>query len=314
MNQQKVTQVLKEIFDQCGSDIMCNRNRFQSYLEDRLGGNAYVEERLVLRNALDFDTLWPLAKAQTISAEMERQVMEQLQRKNHMSKDAAEFVVRCVILARGGTSGTWAAGMGTASGNTSSSQGTQISPSNVNTSAPPKASYETSCAMTVLEKIPIRPGSSRKREEKKPLGKGTLRLYQDKLTFTPDNFSATTEIAFRDINQIECLSRWVRGISFAISCAILGGSLLCFVLVLIMLWEEIFSSGDFLSYLFDSLSVELTPVGLLFLCLLFLGVVSGSNIQVKTNASKTFEFMFQSSRPWKIVQSSIRQGMHKYSQ
>lgn len=102
MDEKKTTQVLKEIFDLCGIEVLKDRKKFQSCLEDLLNSPDYNAERLVLGYALNSSALWPFTKTSALSPEQAGRAVEQLQTENRMTEEDAVFVVRCVAAARGG--------------------------------------------------------------------------------------------------------------------------------------------------------------------------------------------------------------------
>lgn len=102
MDEKKTTQVLKEIFDLCGIEVLKDRKKFQSCLEDLLNSPDYNAERLVLGYALNSSALWPFTKTSALSPEQAGRAVEQLQTESRMTEEDAVFVVRCVAAARGG--------------------------------------------------------------------------------------------------------------------------------------------------------------------------------------------------------------------
>lgn len=102
MNHQKVVQILKQIFDKYGIDIVCKPNNFRSAIFDLLDEWNYKEERLVLRNAIESNALLSLVTANPITNDITATAMEQLKKAGHMTEEDAEFIARCFIAARGG--------------------------------------------------------------------------------------------------------------------------------------------------------------------------------------------------------------------
>lgn len=104
MNHQKVVQILKQIFDKYGIDIVCKPNNFRSAIFDLLDEWNYKDERLVLRNAIESNALLSLVTANPITNDITATAMEQLKKAGHMTEEDAEFIARCFIAARGGDS------------------------------------------------------------------------------------------------------------------------------------------------------------------------------------------------------------------
>lgn len=102
MDYRKTIQALKTIFEQCGTDALQDRRRFEAYLEDLLPGSACSTERLVLRHALDSSALTLLLRTPAFTEDAARRAVEQLHQESRMSVEDAEYVVRCVIAAQGG--------------------------------------------------------------------------------------------------------------------------------------------------------------------------------------------------------------------
>lgn len=101
VNDKRVVEALREIFDRCGAEIVGEPIKFRSALYDLLDKWHFNDERVVLRIAIESNALLPFASTASITGDTAAQVMEQL-RKSHMTEDDAKFVVRCIIAARGG--------------------------------------------------------------------------------------------------------------------------------------------------------------------------------------------------------------------
>jgi len=105
MDDRKVVQVLKEIFDHCGVEIVGKEGKFRSAVLDLLNEWEDKEERIVLRNAIESGALLPFASDKPITADTAEKVAGQLMKAGHMTEEDAEFVVRCFVAARGGQRG-----------------------------------------------------------------------------------------------------------------------------------------------------------------------------------------------------------------
>lgn len=102
MDQAKTTQALKQIFDQCGTDILKDYRRFESVLMDMLPGSDCKTERMLFQSALNSSALPLLLRTTSFTPDAARRAVEQLQKDCFMNEDAAKFIVRCVTAARGG--------------------------------------------------------------------------------------------------------------------------------------------------------------------------------------------------------------------
>lgn len=102
MDNRKVEQVLKEIFDRYGVEITHEHSKFEGAVSDLLDERRYPEERAVLRRASESKALWTLLKAKYITDEGAENAVVCLERENRMTREDAVFVVRCVVSARGG--------------------------------------------------------------------------------------------------------------------------------------------------------------------------------------------------------------------
>jgi len=102
MNQQKVEQVLKEIFGMYGTEIVRERRRFRSALFDLLSESQYQDERVVFSHALESTAIRFILQGPPFPAEAAQRTAQKLQKECRMFQEDAEFVVRCLIAARGG--------------------------------------------------------------------------------------------------------------------------------------------------------------------------------------------------------------------
>lgn len=102
MDERKTIQALKQIFDQCGTDILQDRHRFESVLLDMLPGSDCKTERMLFQSALNSNALPLLLRAATFTTDAARRAVEQLQKDCFINEEAAKFIVRCVTAARGG--------------------------------------------------------------------------------------------------------------------------------------------------------------------------------------------------------------------
>lgn len=96
----RAEKALKEIFDRYGFGIMCEPNKFRAALFDLLDAWNCKDERIVFRNAIESDALRALAGTRAVTGDTAEQVVEQLKR-SHMTEEDAQFVVRCILTARG---------------------------------------------------------------------------------------------------------------------------------------------------------------------------------------------------------------------
>lgn len=101
MNGRKVEQALKEILEAKGQEILQNHSAFQSAVFDLLDDINYPDERLVLKYAMNSNSFWTLLGSAQVTAEGAKRAAEQMQRESRMTKEDAEFVVRCAAAAKG---------------------------------------------------------------------------------------------------------------------------------------------------------------------------------------------------------------------
>lgn len=101
MDNQKVEQVLKEIFERYGMEILYDRQRLEGSVLDLLDKSKYQNERIVFQHFFGSTALWPFVDAVSVTGDMAGKAVEQLEKENHMRKEDAEFLVRCVIRACG---------------------------------------------------------------------------------------------------------------------------------------------------------------------------------------------------------------------
>lgn len=100
MDNQKVEQVLRTMFDQYGSNILKDPEKFNSCLRDLLNGDLYAKERKVLSRAMEGSVLTPLAEKLPLPEGISGRVEEFLISANLMREEDAKFVVKCILDAR----------------------------------------------------------------------------------------------------------------------------------------------------------------------------------------------------------------------
>lgn len=100
MDNEKVTQILADIFRRCEPKILCDRTKFEAHLPDLLNENDYPEERAALHQAMKKAVLLPLADPDFMADGLSGRVIERLIKENQMKEDDAKFVVDCIIAAR----------------------------------------------------------------------------------------------------------------------------------------------------------------------------------------------------------------------
>lgn len=216
MDEKKTTQVLKTIFDKCGIAILNDRNRFEAYLKDLLPGSGYISERRLLRHALDSDALTFLLCQPAFTEAVAMQAVGMLQRDIYVGEEAAQFVVRCVIIARDGVPRL--ADKSAASPSESTPPNPAPAPSNPVSApqkphpAPPQPAptppqqppASTPMAQAVLCIMQVSPG---KVFSLFPVTQmGHLRMLPDKLSFT--SVKGQTEIAYCDIAEISMFAKF----------------------------------------------------------------------------------------------------------
>lgn len=101
MDSQKVEQVLKQIFEMYGVEIVRKQSSFRAAVFDLLDEQNYRDERIVLRNAIEADAILPLVTVSPVTEDVAARAEEKLRKSAHMTPEDAEFVIRCVVSARG---------------------------------------------------------------------------------------------------------------------------------------------------------------------------------------------------------------------
>lgn len=99
VNDKKVVEALREIFEKYGFGIVGEPIKFRSALYDLLDEWHYKDERVVFRIAIESNALLPFASDASITVDMATQMINQL-KKNHMTEKDAQFVVQCILAAR----------------------------------------------------------------------------------------------------------------------------------------------------------------------------------------------------------------------
>ncbi|MDE5696709.1 MAG: hypothetical protein K2I96_04735 [Lachnospiraceae bacterium] len=101
MDSQKVTQVLMQIFDIYGIEIVKRQNNFKAAVLDLLPEQEYKDERIVIRNAIEADAFLPLVTASPVTADTVAMAEQRLRKTAHMADEAAGFAIRCFVAALG---------------------------------------------------------------------------------------------------------------------------------------------------------------------------------------------------------------------
>lgn len=215
MDEKKTAQALKQIFDQCGTGIIKERNRFEAYLEDLLPGSNYVSERRLLRHALDSDALTFLLRQPAFTETTAMQAVGMLQRDIYVGEEAARFVVRCVIIAQGGVPRL--ADKSAASPSepappkpASAPPNPAPAPQKPHPTPPPQPPVPAQTAQAVpcdMLAMPSKPKSKDRRIAYKGQQRGGLQMLSDKLVFTPTTVREETEIPYSDITEVTMLSK-----------------------------------------------------------------------------------------------------------
>ena len=106
MDHQKVVQVLKDIFERCGTDIVRERRKFEGAINDLLDQQVYRQEYIVLKHAMDSSALWQLTSSAALTGSFTIDAVSkaviQMQTEGRLTAEDAEFVVECVVDACGG--------------------------------------------------------------------------------------------------------------------------------------------------------------------------------------------------------------------
>jgi len=198
MNSQKTGQALKEILDKCREGgVQKERAAFKAALFDLLGGSKFVDERLVLKHAMDANSFWTLLKTAQLTPDSAKKAAERIAKESHMAKEDAEFVVRCIATAQGADPEIVNAGK---SGETDSTQktdaaqsGGQETENTVRQDADPlllSAKCKINCNWARIKK-----------------SKGKVYFYKGYLRFVPDAGDVygvkndATEISYSDIKR-----------------------------------------------------------------------------------------------------------------
>lgn len=214
MDEQKTVQALKTVFDQWGTNVLRDRRRFESVLMDMLPGSSSSTERLVLRHALESNALTLLLRAPAFTADAAQRAVERLCQESRMVAEDAEFVIRCVIAARGGDPNVLSAAV--------PKPPVPVSPPvpvpPPAPVSPPQPPTSTLMAQAVPCNMLVYPGRF---VSLFPISQvGNLRMLPDKLVFT--SLKGQTEIAYCDIAEITMISKFK---NFMIMMLLFAGSL-----------------------------------------------------------------------------------------
>lgn len=234
MDEKKTAQALKQIFDQCGTGIIKERNRFEAYLEDLLPGSNYVSERRLLRHALDSDALTFLLRQPAFTETTAMQAVGMLQRDIYVGEEAARFVVRCVIIAQGGVPRL--ADKAVASPPEPAPLNPAPAPQKPHPTPPPQPPASAPTVQAVPCELLIMSPKAKYNEIRmayKGQQQGGLQMLPDKLVFTPTTARERTEISYCDITKINMISK---SQAFASGLKIFG----VFILVLFIAMPTIF--------------------------------------------------------------------------
>ncbi len=101
VDKDKVEQVLREIFDRYGKDIVRDRYRFESAVQDLLSRQAYAGEWMIFQHVFHSTALWPLVGESPIQKGTAEKAVRQLEQESRMREEDAKFIVRSVIAACG---------------------------------------------------------------------------------------------------------------------------------------------------------------------------------------------------------------------
>lgn len=283
MDQEKVERALKEIFSKYGLGIMCDSNKFRSALFDLLDAQSCRDERIAFRNVLESDELRPFVQAAPVTEDMVAQVLEQMI-KSHVTEKDARFVVQCILAARG--DGAIAASLGkgqeennqreaggqqgmTAQGAAWSKERQDVGGRNVTRQGsfgqnvtPPASSGQNVVAQQNADGCIVEAECKMACLPAMHFPQGKLRVYQDKLLFTPYQYrkNKQIEICYRNISKVvsqyktgkivliiivlaEVLMGWTIGLIYLIVFAII---LVLMLIYAFRYWNrqvEIFASG-----------------------------------------------------------------------
>lgn len=209
MDQAKTTQALKQIFDQCGTDILKDYRRFESVLMDMLPGSDCKTERMLFQSAINSSALPLLLRTTSFTPDAARRAVEQLQKDCFMNEDAAKFIVRCVTAARGG--------------DPKIVDGASLEPSRPTPPkrTPPKSAPEPPKPTPPKpEPKPYIPPEPPKPSEPHELAmiyskmyvpgrffnatpQGNLHMYQDRMLFLPNKGKGQVELLYEDVHEID---------------------------------------------------------------------------------------------------------------
>lgn len=242
MNNQKVIQILQQIFDRFDRDgvkIECGHDkRFENAVNDLLDKGRYPEERAVLKHASESKALWVLLNAKSITEKGAEDAVACLERESRMTREDAVFFVRCVVSALGGSPDIVKSGKSGNAGGTGAekvSERTDNTGSNLNgqrtdnqSTAPNRKVQNTSicllkapCVLSGINRQGRKRGGYRYR--------GKLYLYSNRLEFIPDKKGEQMQLFYQDITKIKkiryilCGAIGLLGLFF-LFCLMLGGS------------------------------------------------------------------------------------------
>lgn len=223
MDDQKVTQVLKQIFDIYGVEAAYKQSGFKAAVFDLLPELQYKDERIVLRNAIETDALLPLLTDGPVTADAVAQAEERLKKSAHMADVDAQFVIRCFLAARGQNPES-VIRTNSQPEAVQITNGEEAQNSNRETAGKEQHSYQTGVAETSGS---VQQGSIFEVECKRQRKEGKLCLYKDKLVFNQYMKKKQIEINYDSISKIRThlVGMWlwyffcIYGIGIGVVCA-----------------------------------------------------------------------------------------------
>lgn len=190
MDTQKGVKTLKEIIEIYGIEIMKDSGRFKSCIDDLLSGLEYSAEKTILKRASEscaFQSLFAMAEISTNAA---RRAVEKLKKESRMTQEDAEFTVQCVIAARGGNSNIIEKSEKQKRKKKKQKQKEKMQGQNENNTG-------TGCILNVkcsLQDLSV---------EGKPLHKGGVCVFQNKMVFSSDTNAMYKEICYNDVKAVK---------------------------------------------------------------------------------------------------------------
>lgn len=305
MDEKRTTQALKQIFDQCGTGVLRDRHRFEAFLEDLLSGGVYASERRLLRHALDSDALPLLLRTPAFTPDTARQAVETLQNDIYVSEEAARFVVRCVIAARGGDPGL--------------ANGPAPRPS---TPPPPRPAPSPPPPPRPSAPAPSQPTPPPSPAQSAPAPtvqtvscslanqKGEAQMFPDKLIFTPSTARKRTEVSYQKIQKIEMHST-SQMIAWGWKINGVFWFLYAVVMSLWIGWQEGSLDLD-VFFIFCAVSLAAWIVmGLIFT--LWYSIKKTNRITIRAGRTSHVFLFEKNQRQCEQMYAVVRRGMHQYT-